>query len=121
MIPKFQTKIIKNNSYESILINDKEFITCQIENIPYIFLYETSQEKYEKNRYLLTEGLENLIKKYIKNESKQDLENYIKILNSVKSSTNSKYYKEIIQRLKKYNEPIIQERTGNYLSSFKSY
>ena len=92
-----------------------------VENVPFLFLYETKPENFNKYKYPFTEGLENLIKGYFQNETKQDLENYIKILNSVKSSTNSKYYKEIIQRLKKYNEPIIQERTGNYLSSFKSY
>ena len=40
------------------------------------------------------------------------MENYIRIHNSVKGSTNSKYYKDIIQKIKKYNEPIIQEGKG---------
>ena len=65
-----------------------------------------------RDRYPFTTGLENLIRGYIVNEIKQDLENYIKILNSIKSSTNCKYYKEIIQKIKKYNEPIVQEGEG---------
>jgi len=112
LVPKFQNKIIKGITFESIIINDKEFIIFQAENIPFIFLYETSKEKYQQNRYSLTEGLENLIKGYIQNESKLDLENYIKILNSVRASTNSKHYKEVIQRIKKYNYPIVQEGEG---------
>ena len=112
LVPQFQNKILKGITFDSIILNEKEFLLFKEGNIPYIFLYETSPEKFSQNRYPFTTGLENLIKGYIKDETKQDMENYIRILNSVKGSTNSKYYKDIVQKIKKYNEPIIQEGKG---------
>jgi len=104
--------MIKGILYESVIINNKEFIIFQQDEIPFIFLYETSPDKFNQNKYMLTSGLFNLIRGFILNESKEDLENYVRILNSVKVATNSNYYKEIIQRIKKYNEPVITEVEG---------
>ena len=70
LIPKFQNKIIIQIPFETIIINNKEFITFQENAFPQIFLYETSPDKFTQNTYPLTEGLENIIKGYIKNKTK---------------------------------------------------
>ena len=60
-----------------------------------------SSQKIGIHWYSFTTGLKNLIKEFFINETKPDMEDYIRILNYIKGSTNSKYYLKSCRKNKK--------------------